>query len=727
MSYVQKWLGLGLCLAALLLPFAFAGNLVGVAAKGRSDAEPPVTIADGVAMTHLAGAEYFAGESSKDRVALFSPDKEHFVILLRKGVIESNTNEFVMLLFRTASVLREPGYSVLAKMASSSNRDAIRNVKWSADSRTIAFIGENPSEPAQVYEVNIETRLVRRITRHPTSIMDFDLSADGETVLFAAEPGLRGNGAREMSSPEGEVRIAGQGLYDLMAGKYEFNLGSELFWQHGDSAPLQIPLAYQYSYPHDLVILANGAFAAVIAEVRRVPVTWDDYAPVRDLERNAGAGERTRLSECLLFDPRSMSLTPLVDAPAVANTLRPAADGRSVFMRTYLPLDGTDAAERTRRTGMPYDVQVLLPGREVQKVSPQEWPKGNAAANALQVVLEEDVNTPPRIFAVEANTQEKVLLLDLNPQLKQMNLGKVRTIEWKVNGVAVTGGLYLPPDYQPGKRYPLVIQTHGFDSQRFSIDGLLDWHSAFAARPLAAHGMVVLQAYHLNEQDHKRVGTDRTLGGTPKQAFRTFSKLAYESAIDYLDGQGIVDRNRVGIVGFSRTVCFVGYTLTHSKYAFAAASLVDGIDCGYFQYVAYGEGLLASDADSINGGMAPFGAGLQKWLTEAPSFALDNVKTPVRLFALNRTGVIEQWEWYSALHLQKKPVDYTFLDDDESGGENHLLMKPSECILAQQGLLDWFRFWLKGEQNPDPNKSSQYLRWGDLKKSLVDASKVRKN
>jgi len=29
---------------------------------------------------------------------------------------------------------------------------------------------------------------------------------------------------------------------------------------------------------------------------------------------------------------------------------------------------------------------------------------------------------------------------------------------------------------------------------------------------------------------------------------------------------------------------------------------------------------------------------------------------------------------------------------------------------SQQGNVDWFRFWLKGEEDPDPAKAEQYAR-----------------
>ncbi len=51
---------------------------------------------------------------------------------------------------------------------------------------------------------------------------------------------------------------------------------------------------------------------------------------------------------------------------------------------------------------------------------------------------------------------------------------------------------------------------------------------------------------------------------------------AYQGAIDYLDRRRLGDRNRVGLLGFSRTVYYVEYTLTHSQYPFTVASLADG-------------------------------------------------------------------------------------------------------------------------------------------------------
>jgi hypothetical protein len=296
----------------------------------------------------------------------------------------------------------------------------------------------------------------------------------------------------------------------------------------------------------------------------------------------------------------------------------------------------------------------------------------------------------------------------LNPGFRQLDFGRVEEVRWRgTNGVEVTGGLYLPPDYDPAKRYPLVIQTHGFERARFSMDGLDEWSSGFAARPLAARGIIVLQAIEWG-RSYADVSSGKYGGANPSQAFKMAASSVFEGAIDYLDARGMIDRSRVGISGFSRAVCFVAYTLTHTKYSFAAGVLTDGIDCGYFNYLCFPHE--AWDGNALNGGLAPFGeGGLKEWLNEAPGFNLDHVHMPMRLVALNPGSVLESWEWFVGLTLQKSPVDFIEIPD-----ASHLMQKPWDRRISLQGLVDWFCFWLKGEEDSDPQKAGQYTRWRRL-------------
>ncbi len=46
----------------------------------------------------------------------------------------------------------------------------------------------------------------------------------------------------------------------------------------------------------------------------------------------------------------------------------------------------------------------------------------------------------------------------------------------------------------------------------------------------------------------------------------------------------------------------------------------------------------------------------------------------------------------------------------------HVLEKPWDRMASQQTNVDWFCFWLKGEEDPDPAKVEQYKRWRELRK-----------
>jgi dipeptidyl aminopeptidase/acylaminoacyl peptidase len=280
--------------------------------------------------------------------------------------------------------------------------------------------------------------------------------------------------------------------------------------------------------------------------------------------------------------------------------------------------------------------------------------------------------------------------------LAAKNLGHVSVLHWKdSSGYEWTGGLVTPPNYVSGKRYPLVIQTHGFSEDEFMTDGAFT--TAFAARPLAAAGIVVLQI-------EDRFDDLVTMEEAPNRI------LAFESAIDHLAAEGIVDPKRVGIIGFSRTCYYVESALIRDPTRFAAATIADGVDVSYMQYLLFANSSVARESEQVYG-TPPFGDGLRRWVEHAPGFNLARVRTPVRIEAIGPISVLGEWEIYGSLSKQAKPVDLIYFPDGQ-----HILQKPLERMASQQGNLDWFRFWLKGEEDPDPAKVEQYKRWRELRK-----------
>jgi hypothetical protein len=182
----------------------------------------------------------------------------------------------------------------------------------------------------------------------------------------------------------------------------------------------------------------------------------------------------------------------------------------------------------------------------------------------------------------------------------------------------------------------------------------------------------------------------------------------YEGAVDALDRAGIIDRNSVGLIGFSRTFYHVLYTLTHSRYRFGAAVVADGVDFGYLGCLLY-----MSEAkdlcEKMNGGGPPWGNSLSGWLAASPTFNLNKIDTPLLLQAI--TAPLGEWEIYVGLQWLKKPVEMiNFYPDGD-----HELVRPWERNTSQQSSVDWFCYWLKGEEDPDPDKAEQYRRWRELR------------
>jgi dipeptidyl aminopeptidase/acylaminoacyl peptidase len=704
---------------ALCLSVPIGGKAEIPALQAQTPSKRLVTIGDVIQMTQIA-------ESESKNFARFSPDGKQFVFTLKKGNLQRNTNEFVLLLYQTADAFRAPQPEILLKMSSSSNRDVISRVCWLADNRTLSFLAENEGQISQVYSFNIQTRKLQRLTSHPTAITNYAITQDGRQLLFMAEPTSKKSSDDEQARREGVV-ITDQPLPELLSRgsvTHPFFGGRELFLQVRGQSAVSIPIEDLLQDQNPLSFSPDGRYALIGSRVlaRNIPTIWEayDYGKYDEYihrffktKTRSGISPLTRY---LLLDTKKKSTTVLWNAPMrIFNDFTWSEGGQSVFLSGYLPLDGVDPDERDVRKKTQLAVEITLASREVRKVTKDEFPATVNNTGPLDVILDEDLNTSPKIYVSGKKEKEKALLLDLNPQFGELDFGKVEIIEWQTaDGIEVKGGLYLPSNYERGKRYPLVIQTHGFVPNQFSMDGRSEWSSGYSARLLAANGIVVLQAYAWkSEKDEERIYSveNKKWGDTKAQAVKKVAVAEYEAAIDLLDQHGLIDRRRVGIMGFSRTVCFVAYALTHSKHPIAAALLVDGIDCGYFQYMVFGAD---SDLDDLNGGAAPFGANLTAWIGESPSFNLDRVRTPIRLEAHGGdggAGVLEHWEWFSGLSSLAKPVEYIYLPDAP-----HLLVKPWERAASQKGAVDWFRFWLKDEEDTNPSKNSQYARWRELRK-----------
>jgi len=723
--------------------------LLGNAAVAEpQEAKKRITVEDTIRMTTLPETLYAGSDASTSRYAGFSPDGARFVVVTENGLPETNENEFSILLFEARAALHQPKPKRLVSMRSRSDRDAIKNVKWANDS-TLFFIGE-VNAGAQVYSLNVGTGRLRRWTNHATPIVDFDIDKSQTAMVYVAEPGPRD--AQEAAKKIGHgYAIKQEALQDIPHSKADFLepdvvAGEEVFVKRLGSHAVRVPLNDRYFPFLHIAIAPDGRRATFGVLLRDAPPSWlayeDPYVQT-EVKSYRGKGSISWLLEYRLLNTKTYRAEPLLHAPVSWTTKGTAwcDSGRKLVVSgTFLPLEADSPEERELRKKKSFAVKFDTSTGAVEKITDEDLtvtqcdePSDRvdfrpASARTLRslhttfvkkengwlrmekeplesdprpaITLEQGLNTAPKLYASDPATGRKNLFFDLNPQFSDFAFGRVEAVTWKsTDGREIEGGLYLPPDYAPGKRYPLVIQTHAFSKDEFWING--PWNSGFAAQPLAARDIVVLQVGHeipgTEYMKHHR---------SPEEAPREMA--AFEGAINYLDERGIIDREKVGIIGFSRTQYHVAYTLTHSRFHFAAATLVDGLDGGYLQYLT--DPHSEKDEALVNGG-PPFGSGFARWLEHSPSFSIDKVSTPVRM-ECHGWQVLVCWEWYSMLTHMNKPVELIYLPDAP-----HILVKPWERMTSQQGDVDWFCFWLRGEAQNDPAKKEQYERWHGMRAS----------
>jgi dipeptidyl aminopeptidase/acylaminoacyl peptidase len=648
----------------------------------------------------------------------------------------------------------------------------ITEIHWLGDSSGIAFLAKTESGSDQLFLADLKTRRVDPLTPESQHVHGFDIRDRDHFVYSVQSPEVRKHLDAENHAT---ISVAtGRSLQELLFPTFtaQFHDLSEL-WAVVDGDRFRVqdkstanPI-HLYSRGRDSLALSpDGLSVVTVLPLGTIPPEWealyrppkpDYWARITSGSQNLNALDGFEyVSEYVLIQLSTGMVKELTKAPlgdtagwgGLANAAW-SADGRLLALSdTFIPpsvqglrsdpntpcvavLDLTNwhlsCVERIQADYEP-DYRVIEnvsflgdSGRLILEFEQEDASKGvvqgarsylrsaagpwvpmktsedsDAGDSLIDVSVRQSLNDPPVLVATDKTTTSSRIIWNPNPELRDIDLGEALAYKWKdKTDHDWIGGLYKPPGYVPGQRYPLVIQTHGFAPNYFLPSGLFP--SAFAARELAAAGILVLQVQDCHPSSASEEGPCNVSG--------------YEAAVEQLVAEGLADRDRIGIVGFSRTCYYVLEALTKSSVWFKAASITDGISAGYWQYimaVSDGAGFL-QDMEGLNGAR-PFGAGLDQWLKRSPTFNMDKVRTPLQVVANGRSDALFMWEPYAALRLLHKPVDFVVLQDG-----THIMSSPPQRLASQGGTVDWFRFWLNAEEDPNPDKVEQYMRWRELR------------
>ncbi len=185
-------------------------------------------------------------------------------------------------------------------------------------------------------------------------------------------------------------------------------------------------------------------------------------------------------------------------------------------------------------------------------------------------------SVPPQIYAADVISGEirnLKRLTSLNEELLKKPLGTSEVIEWTgARGDTVQGILRFPPGYTPGTPYPLVFVIHGgptytdFDSWRDT------WE--FPYHLITDRGAITLSTnYHGSSNWGFEFAQSIEGGHIHDYPIEDFMK-----GIEYLSEQGIIDKNRVGVTGWSNGGILTLYWITQDpslKVAVAGAGYAD--------------------------------------------------------------------------------------------------------------------------------------------------------
>jgi len=683
------------------------------------------------------------------RIAAFSPNGECIAVVVRHGNPDKLTNDANLLVYDATTLLTDPHPQVLASFSSATKYEPIALVRWLADRRTIVFAGSQGNQGPQVYRLDVHTGKLRQLTHLSTTLYWFDITPSGDQLVTESEPPITAPGNDQRCLTEGCL-VTAKTL--LAAERGEPESAASLVMNELKTGKQHVIPAPETHDP-DLVdcqddlkggLSPDGRFGLRICKLRsgHWPSWWGEYTAYPEMQAAIKEGRNGFGRQWVLIDFLRGSSRRLTEAPYLTGYLSDVPPlwidgGRHVILPgAFEPLAGVDEDERAQRSSH-YAVLMIDPntltserivalGEHVNYVKSAQWdettqtltinsmppssvvcrredgkwvsdsvPLGSSnttkTTEKIQLLIDQSLNNPPVLLAVDPKSGLRKHILDPNPWLAQRRLGRIELIRWKAkDGHEWRGGLYYPPDYQPGVHYPLVLQTHGFNDKLFSLNGIA---RNFPGEALAAQDIIVLQVGE---------NTEGVLG----PEVWSIVQGGYEGAIDYLDSLGLIDRNRVGIQGWSASGPWEGYTLTHSTYRFAAGAFTDTGDYGWWWYLTQGAQHVEADY-----GAAPFGEGLDVWRKLSPSFNLDRIRTPMLMW--EAVGVAGLWDWYAGLRRLGKPVEYWFLPDG-----THDVFKVGERLRTNHLLVDWFCFWLKGEEDPNPKKSEQYRRWREFQQSI---------
>ena len=264
-------------------------------------------------------------------------------------------------------------------------------------------------------------------------------------------------------------------------------------------------------------------------------------------------------------------------------------------------------------------------------------------------------------------------------------------------GLDIECRLYHPPDFDPGRQYPLLLEIHGGPNGAF-YDSFMPWHQT-----PATNGYLVLAANPRGSSTYGEGFVNAVLGDWGGGDYRDLM-----AAVDAVCARAYVDRERLLIHGYSYGGYMTAWIIGHDdrfRAAVAGAPCIDlwsmygtsdiGASFGEAQWAARPAGGAPATtplAQELAEGVDRLAYRL---LQRSPITFAPRVKTPTLLLhgeADARCPIGQSEQYFQALKRLGKEVELVRFP-----GCGHGFLRTGPVALREaylQRMMDWFRRWL---------------------------------
>jgi dipeptidyl aminopeptidase/acylaminoacyl peptidase len=568
-------------------------------------------------------------------------------------------------------------------------RKSSMNPAWSPDGRWIAFISDRDGK-RQIYRIAIGGGEAERVTNTEEGVASFAYSPSGTQLAFTLQDPVS-EAMKEREQRWGDIKLEDQDqrythlyVFDLETKSARQITRGNFVVGSFDWSPDGRQIAFDHRVTADPADSGSADISVVTVDSGQVQVFVALDGPDNDPRWSP---DGTQLAFVTSMGNPSFFYTNRFIAAIAPGGVSPRVLTRTFDENPNL-VDWTPAGihfAASQRTWS-YLFTVDPKGEAIRKHAVRDSWIGGAFSmtpdGAHVAFLGSSPSEFPDIYVAPLHpglaTMAAKKVSDTGAQIASWPKHAREVVRWKSqDGAEIEGVLHKPADFQAGRRYPLLVIIHGGPT---GVSRPVPYGSTgyYPLDAFLAKGALVLEPNY------------RGSAGYGEQ-FRSLNvrNLGIGDAWDVLSGidalvqQGLVDRDRVGSMGWSQGGYISAFLTTRHSDRFKAISVGAGISDWMTYYV--------------NTDIHPFTRQYLKstpwddpkiYAETSPMTYIKQARTPTLIQHGKddaRVPIPNAFQLYQGLRDQNVPVQLSIFN-----GFGHGLTKPKANRAAMQQNLDWF-------------------------------------